>query len=401
LVEQVRDALLHLYDPVHLQEHPLLAHIGNEQAGTVVRSKRLRQALLDAVAALYPGAGVDTTSPAWRGYRILELRYLEDRPAADVMLHLGLSKTQYHREHNRALHAVASVLWESWQRAARLPTTPSAPPFAEALPGAPGRREGERPSGRSPGRLDAAATIREVSRLLQPLCHQRGVRLEVEVPAHVPYLLGDRVALRHALLAILSHAVHGADRGSIGIRVERTDDQLGIYMSGSAGAPLSPADLGLPPSEPFVTALRGHAALRLGASAHHDWVVELSFPVEASRTLLVVDNSEDFIRLVQHYLHGANWEVRGALDVESAHQLAENAGPSAILLDIVMPGRDGWDLLLALKGSEKTGRIPVIICSVIDEPDVASSLGADAVLQKPIDQQRLIDILEALGQVSG
>lgn len=61
-----------------------------------------------------------------------------------------------------------------------------------------------------------------------------------------------------------------------------------------------------------------------------------------------------------------------------------------------MPGRDGWDFLQALKASPATRTIPVIVCSVLDEPEVALSLGAAAYLQKPIDQRRLLTTLRAV-----
>jgi CheY-like chemotaxis protein len=61
-----------------------------------------------------------------------------------------------------------------------------------------------------------------------------------------------------------------------------------------------------------------------------------------------------------------------------------------------MPGRDGWDLLLDLKRDRRTREIPVVFCSVLDEPGLALSLGAADYLHKPIDQPRLVASLERL-----
>jgi Amt family ammonium transporter len=82
--------------------------------------------------------------------------------------------------------------------------------------------------------------------------------------------------------------------------------------------------------------------------------------------------------------------------VDEAYALACHQHPGAILLDVVIPGRDGWELLLELKQLPSTRDIPVIICSVLDEPAVAIALGAAAYLQKPIDQDRLLAALNPL-----
>jgi CheY-like chemotaxis protein len=107
----------------------------------------------------------------------------------------------------------------------------------------------------------------------------------------------------------------------------------------------------------------------------------------------VVDNNVDFIRLVERFLASYPWEVIAASSVERAHAQARAHHPAAILLDVVIPDRDGWDLLLALKTTPETRDIPVIICSVLNEPEVATSLGATAYLHKPISQQQLTALL--------
>jgi CheY-like chemotaxis protein len=93
---------------------------------------------------------------------------------------------------------------------------------------------------------------------------------------------------------------------------------------------------------------------------------------------------------------GQGWSVVGAASVDEAYSLACRQHPVAILLDVVIPGRDGWELLLELKQLPSTREIPVIICSALDEPAVAIALGAAAYLQKPIDQAGLLAALTPL-----
>jgi ammonium transporter, Amt family len=97
---------------------------------------------------------------------------------------------------------------------------------------------------------------------------------------------------------------------------------------------------------------------------------------------------------VELYLTGGDWEIVSASSVEEATAHARRLHPNVILLDVIIPGRDGWDLLLDLRAHATTLDIPVIICSVLNEPSMATALGATAYLQKPISQGQLMAALE-------
>ena len=75
--------------------------------------------------------------------------------------------------------------------------------------------------------------------------------------------------------------------------------------------------------------------------------------------------------------------------------LARAQQPGIITIDLMMPGRDGWELLQALRAQPETVTIPVIVCSVLDEPELARSLGAQGCLKKPAGQVDLLQALEA------
>ena len=78
--------------------------------------------------------------------------------------------------------------------------------------------------------------------------------------------------------------------------------------------------------------------------------------------------------------------------LELAHQLR----PYAITLDLMMPDQDGWDVLQMLLNQPETQHIPVIVCSVLRQRDLALSLGASLFLEKPVSEQSLLSAMEAL-----
>lgn len=406
-VDLVRDALLHLYDPVQLQSHPLLRLApGDVGRGGVGKGRLLRQALLNAIEALQPERGVAATSRAWRAYRILDLRYLEALDVAGVIGRVALSKSQYHREHQRALHGVASVLWERWALAGRwadLSLGRASRQAVEAL----ARGEAQQLRDGQAGRIDPLEVVQGAIRVVRPLCAARGIEVAVSIPERAPMLRGDRVALRQALLTILGHVAAEAaplglmpptsvPRETVTVEAEVEPGRLRLLLSGPESLGLSPARLDMVESAPFVEALGGTARYRPADHPGGRWSIELTFPAEEPPLLLVVDNNDDFRRLVERFLVGHGWAMVGAASVDEAYALACRQHPMAILLDVVIPGRDGWELLLDLKQAAATQDIPVIVCSVLDEPAVAISLGAAGYLQKPIDQSGLLGVLEPL-----
>jgi CheY-like chemotaxis protein len=392
----VRDALLHLYDPAQLQAHPLLSVVQSGAPTGVPGSGRLlRQALLDAIEALQPDRGVAATSRAWRAFRILDLRYLEALDVADVIGRVALSKSQYHREHHRALHGLAAVLWERWGLAGRWADLPLARPgraSAEVL----ARHEAEQLRDGGSGRIDPIEVLRSAIRVVEPLCAARGIAIHLDAGGQAPTIRGDRVALRQALLTIVGHAAGEVGPGELAVIATAEPGRIVLTVQGPGGPRLSPARLGMVEGAPFVEALGGTARYHPSELPGGRWSIELTFPAEAPPLLLVVDNNDDFRRLVERFLVGHPWTVLGAASVDEAYALACRHHPVAILLDVVIPGRDGWELLLDLKQLPSTRDIPVIICSVLDEPAVAIALGATAYLQKPIDQNRLLAALAPL-----
>lgn len=396
-VELVRDAMLHLYDLAHLQTHPLLAVDTGIGVPVPARGGSLRQELVNAIEVLRPGPGVASTSRAWRAYRILQSRYIEGHDVAEVAEQVALSRAQYHRELSRSLQEVAMILWERWRLSDRW-TTPADGTHLEDMASLdPARAEAERllPE-QNGGRIDPSDVLRGVLDLLRALCVRRGVALRVSCSEQLPPIRGERVALRHALLSILSRAIALSDGGTLEVMTMRRPGLVEIKITGQASS-THPDGLGLSDSRAFVAALKGELTYLPPPEQSGSWIVSLCFPTDACRTLVVVDNSPDFIRLVERFLVGCGWEIIGASDTDQAFALARQQHPQAILLDVVIPGRDGWDLLQELRSDTSTRNIPVIICSVLHEPDVAVSLGATGYLQKPIRQRQLVDALNPYG----
>jgi CheY-like chemotaxis protein len=100
--------------------------------------------------------------------------------------------------------------------------------------------------------------------------------------------------------------------------------------------------------------------------------------------------------MFERYLSRTGLQVVGNTNPEQTLQLAAQLQPDLIILDVMMPRLDGWEVLQSLQSNPATKNIPVLVCSAWDEPDLAYSLGAAAFLKKPLLQRNLLDVLYQL-----
>jgi CheY-like chemotaxis protein len=112
---------------------------------------------------------------------------------------------------------------------------------------------------------------------------------------------------------------------------------------------------------------------------------------------LVIDDQAGLSELIQRYAADRALEVLAASDALTGLKLAREIRPGAILLDLMMPGMDGWELLQRLRTTPDTADLPVVICSVINDPELAYSLGASYFLAKPITREALMVALAQIG----
>ena len=122
---------------------------------------------------------------------------------------------------------------------------------------------------------------------------------------------------------------------------------------------------------------------------------EMQLPT-VERTLLVVDDNEDILELFRGYLGPHRYRVITAQTAPEALEKAREFQPYAVTLDLMMPDQDGWEVLQRLLHQPDTRHIPVIVCSVLRQKELALSLGAAAFLEKPVTEQTLVATLAAL-----
>jgi signal transduction histidine kinase/ActR/RegA family two-component response regulator len=117
--------------------------------------------------------------------------------------------------------------------------------------------------------------------------------------------------------------------------------------------------------------------------------------------LLVVDDDRNFLELAERLFAREGYTPICTDAPQSALQIARTAKPTAIFLDILMPGFDGWDVLAALKADPITADIPVFMISILSERSKALAAGADGIVMKPFDGSKVKAALAGLKATRG
>jgi len=382
-VSLVRDALAHLYDLAHLQRHPLTRLIGPNGAASD-NAKSLRNLLLDTLERLNPGDGVSRNDKEWRAYGILMRRYVDGFGIDEVGDELHISLRQLQREHRKGLLAAASVLWDR-QRSIR-----AEPATLPQLEEGDLHLEVER-LGLILARLDLCALVTSVLATAQALAEGRGVRLEVEPAGGPVWAWADYTLAKQALLAALS--------GLIGERPAALSI-LATDAPGDACLELR-AEMPCPEAQEYRERLAAVTELMQAQGGQAEPLalpgllsgLRLRFRRERGTRLLLVDDNERVLQLFERYLTAEGFLVSSAGGAEEALAAIAEERPEAIVLDVMMRNVDGWQFLQRLRANPELQDVPVVVCSVLNEPDLALALGAQGYLKKPVSHSQMLTAL--------
>ena len=112
---------------------------------------------------------------------------------------------------------------------------------------------------------------------------------------------------------------------------------------------------------------------------------------------MVIEDDRPSLDLFSAYLSGATIKVTTARDGQTGLEAVRRVHPDAVLLDIRLPGIDGWAVLQALKQEPDTRDIPVIVVSIVEERARGAALGAAQYLVKPVGREQLLEALRDVG----
>ncbi len=364
-IKQVKEVLEHLYDYPYLQRHPLARAAGAlfERDG-----QHLRRALMAAIETLNPGAGTPFRAVPARAYNLLHLRYVEGLTVQETAHELGLSLRQAYRDLRHGEENVAALLWAKHPAAA--------PPADTSLQAEITRLETRRRP------TEAGALVRHALKAVEALAGQRSVTLQPRLPEGPVYIPAEPMVAQQVFVGLLSQAVRQARPGVVTVALAWAEPE------GTLTTEFTP-EAGGPALDPVVRQLAEHLGWTV-ATADRRLILTMR---THGPTVLIIDDNAGLVDLLTRYLTDQACRVISATESREGLQLAREAGPHAIILDVMMPGMDGWELLQRLRTAPETAAVPVLLCSVINDPELALSLGATLCLQKPVSREAFLAAL--------
>jgi CheY-like chemotaxis protein len=114
-----------------------------------------------------------------------------------------------------------------------------------------------------------------------------------------------------------------------------------------------------------------------------------------------VEDNAELVHFYRRFVANTQYEIVHAPEGESVFAAIAESSPAAIVLDVMLPDTDGWELLAQLQEDPSTRAIPIIICSVVRRAAIADTLNAAFYLPKPVRRQQFIQAIDqVLAQAS-
>lgn len=381
--EETHEALASLNDNMALSHAAIVAHFPDVRALPDVnaRANAMRSLLLQAIEVLRPPRRLPFGSLASRSYDVLTLRYVGSKSVAEVCEEFGLGRRQIHRDLTQAEEKIAAILDE------RLSA------LAADVGAAPTEASGSEPAvlPLESVRVRLEEVMQATGALLRPLADQFSVSVAYAwSPERVTLVLADVAVLKQILVQFVSSAIQAATERKVTLAVdEEGDDAVAVVRFATRPSRLNLERLLRAQS----IAASHHIPCRLELEDADAAEVRLRLRRTAPLRLLVVEDNASAIELYRRYLPANDWEVHGVADPRFALEVARSLAPDAVILDIMLPKMDGWSVLSLFAGRPETAAIPVIVCSVVEDADLARALGARLCLKKPVSRAELLAAL--------
>jgi len=379
--DTVRDLLAHLYDNAYLRQHPLLdALVRRHMPDPLARTQHLRNVVIEAINSLRPPSAVPARSREWRPYGILVYRYLDGMTDEQIRRQLAISERQFYRDIKAGVALLTAVL--------QAHVAPEAEEEQDVLTST---LEGV---GLRLERLDLSQLWHQVAPLIDSLCRELGKRVSSGPEPGQFIAIADAALSRQALITAASHALRHS-QGDVELELVTAAQTEALFLRYKETAPQAKE------AEPEALALARRLLVQQGGflqigGDQPTRLIGLHWRRFEEPPILLVDDSLGMLRLFTRYLAGHGYRVVTATDGEEAVRLARAHEVRLVVLDVMMRDTDGWTVLQRLKAEPRTHDTPVLVCSVIDEPLLARTLGAAGLLKKPVSREQLLDAVAAV-----
>ena len=411
----LRRALMHLYDPSELRHSPLLKWLGIENSSDRVGT--LRRIIHLAIQQMNPQQRLQGGSTPRQMVDILTYRFIEQLSQKEVASDFAISLRQVQRLEAKALRSMAEMLATQhnleldWSGESEIEKKPAQAEDTLA--------EEKQPSSfltennqvlqeldwlkqtYQVERINLALLLQSVIEKAQPVLEQQSIHLCIDPIDPDIVISGQSTILCQALLSIMSRFALTLPGGVLHITVQNHQNQVVLYIRTAdciegiqkdevefdiARKLLNLCGGGLEWQETSNQAICGISVVLMSAQPS---------------LVLVIDDNQDTLLLLERYLTDSHYQFMATRQPEHAFTLIQKVQPKVIVLDVMLPGIDGWEFLSRIKRNPEIRHIPVVVSTILPQQRLAMMLGAEAFLQKPFTREKFLLTLDDLLAGSG
>jgi CheY-like chemotaxis protein/two-component sensor histidine kinase len=287
--------------------------------------------------------------------------------------------------------------------------------------------------------FDLQTVVQEVTSTIAPLIEKRNNELILTCSSAIGSMYGDATKIRQALLNLLSNAAKFTENGRIELKVDRemaegqvwvtmqvqdtgigmTEEQMGRLFTAFSQADASTSSkfggtgLGLAISKQFAQMMGGDITVKSTPGAGSTFTMRVPARIKPARSpyaivereatqqapaprgrVLIIDDDEAVHAVLSNMLTREGYSTRTAREGKEGLRIANEYKPDIVILDILLPGADGWSVLAKLKALPGFADVPIILLTMGENKDMGMALGATDYLTKPIDANRLLPVLD-------
>ena len=267
--------------------------------------------------------------------------------------------------------------------------------------------------------VELGPLLEGLSTTLGPQAAEKGLVLELQTEGLPEFIESDKERLRQVLTNLVTNAIKYSDHGAVTLRATSEDDWA-VFTVTDQGIGMTPnqmerifdpfhqvdasqtrerggVGLGLAIVARLVRLLRGRISVTSQVGVGSTFTVRFPqgdgtshlVPTGSGAEIMVVDDNMDYLESIYAELSAAGFRVVSASSGQQALDLLRDLRPAAILLDIVMPEMDGWEVLRRLRAQPELGKIPVVITSVVNDRPVGLDVDFAGWLSKPFEFEEL------------
>jgi len=393
LKKELTEALVHLHDNTLSPSAFLRVIVGAppDSSAAAVQAR-----ILAWIEELRPDPTTPADSRAHREYDLLWYRYVLGLTQEDTAERMRMGVRTVQRLQSQAVHALAVRIWQGYQQ--RL----------EADSGIVGHPEGthaEASDWQTQARQELASlsatdpdAVSDVGGVIVDVLHDdqilsRAIGRSIEIGFVQAGLQATihPIALRQIIIAALHRLAHYVTGDAITIYARSEEGKARITLTGAVAAKE------LLPKDDLFEDMVAPDSVSLDLHRESDMVfLSIWLPTMGVVTVLVVDDNADMVQFYRRCTAGTRYHILHASTAQAMFDMLEQSQPDVLVLDVMLPDEDGWQVLMRLHENPETRSIPVVMLTVVREEELAMSLGAAAYLTKPVHPRSFVETLDAL-----